>query len=44
MLGKVDGRFPHWVAPWTGDRFSLIYYRTDAAYTQPTTAVFAAPS
>jgi hypothetical protein len=27
-LGKVDGRFPHWVAPYEGERFSLIYYQT----------------
>ena len=25
---KVDGRYPHWVAPWVGDRFSLICYKT----------------
>lgn len=24
-LGKVDGRFPHWVTPYSGNRFSLIY-------------------
>ena len=24
-LGKVDGRFPHWVTPYYGDRYSLIY-------------------
>ena len=24
-LGKVDGRFPHWVTPYVGDRYSLIY-------------------
>jgi hypothetical protein len=27
-LGKVDGRYPHWVAPYEGERFSLIYYQT----------------
>ena len=26
---KVDGRYPHWVSPWTGDeRYSVIVYRT----------------
>jgi len=25
---KVDGRYPHWVAPWVGNRFSLICYKT----------------
>ena len=25
-LAKVDGRFPHWVAPHTGERYSIIYY------------------
>jgi len=24
-FGKVDGRFPHWVTPYEGERFSLIY-------------------
>ncbi|KAL7458199.1 hypothetical protein ACHAWC_009723 [Mediolabrus comicus] len=24
-FGKVDGRFPHWVTPYQGERFSLIY-------------------
>ena len=30
-LGKVDGRFPHWVAPYdeSAERFSLIYYQTE---------------
>ena len=30
-LGKVDGRFPHWVAPYDASRhrFSLIYYQTE---------------
>ena len=27
-LGKVDGRYPHWVAPYEGERWSLIFYRT----------------
>ena len=24
-LGKLDGRFPHWVTPYEGTRYSLIY-------------------
>ena len=27
-LAKVDGRYPHWVAPYDGTRFSVIYYQT----------------
>jgi len=27
-MGKVDGRYPHWVADYEGDRWSLIFYRT----------------
>ena len=27
-MGKVDGRYPHWVTPYTGERYSVIYYRT----------------
>eukprot|EP00966_Prymnesium_polylepis_P051891 1201779-Prymnesium_polylepis.1 len=25
---KVDGRYPHWVAPWAGERYSVIAFRT----------------
>ena len=41
-LGKVDGRYPHWVAPYDErcERFSLIYYRTEGAIAPMTTAVF----
>ena len=30
-LGKVDGRYPHWVAPYDpgAERYSLIYYQTE---------------
>ena len=28
-FAKVDGRFPHWVTEYTGERYSLIYYRTE---------------
>ena len=27
-LGRVDGRYPHCVLPYEGERFSIIYYRT----------------
>lgn len=39
-LGKVDGRFPHWVAPYTGDRYSVIYYQTMGEATAQSFAVF----
>ena len=41
-LGKCDGRFPHWVAPYDEStiRFSLIYYQTTGGLIPPTTAVF----
>jgi hypothetical protein len=44
-LGKVDGRFPHWVAPYDQSkvRFSLIYYCTTGQYVQPTVAVTLPP-
>ncbi|KAH8078864.1 hypothetical protein JL720_9614 [Aureococcus anophagefferens] len=28
-FGRVDGRFPHWVTDYSGERYSLIYYRTE---------------
>jgi predicted heme/steroid binding protein len=41
-LGKVDGRFPHWVdGPYEGTRYSLIYYQTEGQHTPPTQVVFA---
>ena len=40
-LAKVDGRFPHWVTPYEGERYSLIYYQTSGEVTPQTTAVFA---
>ena len=40
-LGKIDGRFPHWVAPYdSGERYSLIYYSTWQTYEQPTKAYY----
>ena len=45
-LGKVDGRNPHWVAPYSEseERFSLIYYKTAGNYLAPGPAVFSMPS
>jgi hypothetical protein len=41
-FGKVDGRFPHWVAPYdeSTERYSLIYYSTWQEYEQPQQAYF----
>lgn len=39
-LGKVDGRYPHWVAPYEGDRYSLIYYSTWQQYEKPAMPYF----
>ena len=39
-LGKVDGRFPHWVAPFTGERYSCVFYATWGDTVPQTTAVF----
>jgi hypothetical protein len=42
-LGKVDGRNPHWVAPYKGERFSLIYYQTLGVPLPMSSAVFSEP-
>jgi len=41
-LGKLDGRFPHWVAPYDSEaeRYSVIYYQTEGEPTPKTTAIF----
>jgi len=39
-FGKVDGRFPHWVSAYEGERYSLIYYVTSGDAIPQTTAVF----
>lgn len=39
-LGKVDGRYPHWVAPYEGERYSLIYYSTWQKYEPPAKPYF----
>ena len=41
-LGRVDGRYPHWVAPYdeTKERYSLIYYQTEGEKTPQGPAFF----
>jgi len=41
-LGKIDGRYPHWVAPYdtSKERYSLIFYSTWQAFRQPGPAYF----
>ncbi len=39
-MAKLDGRFPHWVAPYTGERYSLIWFRKEGPLVAKTTAVF----
>ena len=42
-LAKVDGRFPHWVAPYDSqnkERFSVIFYQTMGVYQKIETSVF----
>ena len=42
-MGKVDGRYPHWVTPYDNEaeeRFSLIYYDTVSPFQTPGPAIF----
>ena len=39
-VAKVDGRFPHWVLPYTGERFSIIWFQTRGVEVPRTRAVF----
>jgi len=39
-IGKIDGRFPHWVAPHTGERYSVIYYQTAGTVMPKSAAAF----
>ncbi len=39
-FGKVDGRFPHWVDTFAGDRYSVVYYVTEGEMVERTTATF----
>lgn len=43
-LGRVDGRYPHWVTPYTGERYSVIYYRTVGEVDPMGPAVFEQPA
>ena len=44
-LGKVDGRYPHWVAPYDQqkERYSLIYYQTTGEMESVGPAIFKEP-
>ncbi|CAN0147705.1 unnamed protein product, partial [Ectocarpus fasciculatus] len=42
-LGRVDGRYPHWVTPYSGERYSIIYYRTVGETDPMGSAIFAQP-
>ena len=39
-FAKVDGRFPHWVENYEGERYSLIFYSTTHDYQKPRVAYF----
>jgi hypothetical protein len=40
-LAKVDGRYPHWVSDYKGERFSVIYFCVDPTMrVEPTSAVY----
>jgi hypothetical protein len=39
-LARMDGRFPHWVRSFTGERFSLIFYRITGPFVAPVQAVY----
>ena len=39
-LGKIDGRYPHWVAPHVGERYSIIYYVSNGEVVPQGDAVF----
>lgn len=35
----IDGRYPHWVSGYTGERYSIIFYRTSGDWDPPQQAV-----
>jgi hypothetical protein len=43
-LAQVDGRFPHWVRSYQGERFSLIFYRVTGKAIPRCQAVFPSPT
>ena len=46
QLGKIDGRYPHWVAPYDigRERYSVIYYQTNGGFAAPGPAIFSHPN
>jgi hypothetical protein len=44
-LGRIDGRYPHWVTHYDPgqERFSLIYYDTMSTFEPPGPAIFCVP-
>ena len=38
-LAKCDGRFPHWVSRYEGERYSVVYFRSMGSLDPPTRAV-----
>ena len=42
-LAKVDGRYVHWVTPYEGERYSIIYYQTEGAVTPMGDAFYPPP-
>ena len=42
-IAKVDGRFPHWVRPYTGERYSIVWFMTQGETIPRTSAVFGEP-
>ena len=43
-LARIDGRFPHWVAAYEGERFSLVFYRLEGPLEPVERAVHDVPS
>jgi len=39
-LGKIDGRYPHWVSEYKGERWSLVFYRTEGGGEEVGPAIF----
>ncbi|KOO23201.1 hypothetical protein Ctob_002887 [Chrysochromulina tobinii] len=43
-LARIDGRFPHWVAAYEGERFSVVFYRLEGPVEPVERAVHDVPS
>ena len=39
-IAKMDGRFPHWVTGFEGERYSIIYYQSEGTPTPKGVAVY----